>query len=74
MLVPPTYDRGVITPRDAIGRRSAPRELYRTMCRIHAFEERAEHAFADGLIVGALHVSIGQEAVAAGVCGPPLRS
>jgi acetoin:2,6-dichlorophenolindophenol oxidoreductase subunit alpha len=44
------------------------RSLYRTMCRIHAFEERAEHAFADGLIVGALHSSIGQEAVAAGVC------
>jgi acetoin:2,6-dichlorophenolindophenol oxidoreductase subunit alpha len=44
------------------------RELYRTMCRIRAFEERAERAFAEGLIVGALHVSIGQEAVAAGVC------
>jgi TPP-dependent pyruvate/acetoin dehydrogenase alpha subunit len=68
MLVPPTYDRGVITPSDAIGQRSAPRELYRTMCRIHAFEERAEQAFGDELIVGALHVSIGQEAVAAGVC------
>jgi pyruvate dehydrogenase E1 component alpha subunit len=38
------------------------------MCRIRAFEERAERAHAEGLIVGALHVSIGQEAVAAGVC------
>jgi acetoin:2,6-dichlorophenolindophenol oxidoreductase subunit alpha len=38
------------------------------MCRIQAFEERAERAFADGLMLGALHVSIGQEAVAAGVC------
>ena len=48
--------------------RTTLRSLYRTMCRINAFEERAERAFADGLIVGALHVSIGQEAVAAGVC------
>jgi hypothetical protein len=48
--------------------RTTLRSLYRTMCRIDAFEERAERAFADGLIVGALHVSIGQEAVAAGVC------
>ena len=68
MLVPPTYDGAVITPSDAVGQRSALPELYRTMCRIHAFEERAERAFADELIVGALHVSIGQEAVAAGVC------
>ncbi|MCW3065567.1 MAG: thiamine pyrophosphate-dependent dehydrogenase component subunit alpha, partial [Solirubrobacterales bacterium] len=41
---------------------------YRTMCRIRAFEEQAEEAFARELVVGALHVSIGQEAVAAGVC------
>lgn len=44
------------------------RSLYRTMCRIEAFEQRAERAYKDGLIVGAVHVSIGQEAVAAGVC------
>jgi pyruvate dehydrogenase E1 component alpha subunit len=42
--------------------------LYRTMCRIRTFEQAAERAFADGLMLGALHVSIGQEAVAAGVC------
>jgi TPP-dependent pyruvate/acetoin dehydrogenase alpha subunit len=43
-------------------------DLYRTMCRIRAFEEAAERAFASELMLGALHVSIGQEAVAAGVC------
>jgi TPP-dependent pyruvate/acetoin dehydrogenase alpha subunit len=58
----------VITPRDAVGQRSSLRELHRMMCRIQAFEERAEQAFADGRMLGALHVSIGQEAVAAGVC------
>lgn len=42
--------------------------LYRTMCRIRAFEEAAERAFERELMLGALHVSIGQEAVAAGVC------
>ena len=39
------------------------------MCRIRAFEEAAEKAAAEGLITGAAHLSIGQEAVAAGVCG-----
>lgn len=38
------------------------------MCRIRAFEEAAEKAFERNLMLGALHVSIGQEAVAAGVC------
>jgi TPP-dependent pyruvate/acetoin dehydrogenase alpha subunit len=68
MPVPPTYDGAVVTPLDAVGQRTSLRQLYRMMCRIHAFEERAEHAYADGLIVGALHVSIGQEAVASGIC------
>jgi TPP-dependent pyruvate/acetoin dehydrogenase alpha subunit len=43
-------------------------DLYRTMCRIRAFEEAAERAFERKLMLGALHLSIGQEAVAAGVC------
>lgn len=42
--------------------------LYRTMCRIRAFEEAAERAFERELMLGALHLSIGQEAVATGVC------
>jgi acetoin:2,6-dichlorophenolindophenol oxidoreductase subunit alpha len=42
--------------------------LHRTMCRIRAFEESALAAHRAGEIPGPLHVSIGQEAVAAGVC------
>ena len=45
------------------------RALFATMCRIRAFEEAAERAAREGLITGAAHLSIGQEAVAAGVCG-----
>ncbi len=43
-------------------------ELYRTMRRIRAFEEAAEKASLSGQVGGAVHLSIGQEAVAAGVC------
>jgi len=42
--------------------------LYGTMCRIRAFEETALAAHRAGEIPGPLHVSIGQEGVAAGVC------
>ncbi len=42
--------------------------LYRTMRRIRAFEEAAEAAQREGLVTGALHLSIGQEAVATGIC------
>ncbi len=42
--------------------------LYRTMTRIRAFELAAEAASRDGLVPGPIHLSIGQEAVAAGVC------
>jgi TPP-dependent pyruvate/acetoin dehydrogenase alpha subunit len=41
---------------------------YRTMTRIRAFEEAAEQALKDGQVKGAIHLSIGQEAIAAGVC------
>jgi pyruvate dehydrogenase E1 component alpha subunit len=41
---------------------------YRTMARIRAFEETALSAHKAGEIPGPLHVSIGQEAVATGVC------
>ncbi|HYF58599.1 MAG TPA: thiamine pyrophosphate-dependent dehydrogenase E1 component subunit alpha [Burkholderiaceae bacterium] len=54
-------------------------QLYRTMCRIRAFEDAAEEASRGGvaafgqtagraLVRGPLHLSTGQEAVAAGVC------
>jgi pyruvate dehydrogenase E1 component alpha subunit len=43
-------------------------DLYSTMARIRAFEETALAAHKAGEIPGPLHVSIGQEGVAAGVC------
>ena len=49
-------------------------DLYRTMRRIRAFEEAAEKASLSGLVGGAVHLSIGQEAVAAGVCANLRRS
>ena len=42
-------------------------ELYRTMVRIRHFETRAGELFAAGKLPGFIHLSIGQEAVAAGV-------
>jgi pyruvate dehydrogenase E1 component alpha subunit len=42
--------------------------LFRVMTRIRLFEERAKAEFAAGGVPGTLHLSIGQEAVAAGVC------
>ena len=54
--------------------------LYRTMCRIRAFEDAAEEASRGGVaafgqqaagqahVRGPLHLSTGQEAVPAGVC------
>jgi pyruvate dehydrogenase E1 component alpha subunit len=44
------------------------------MLRIRAFEEAALAAARDGLVKGAIHPSIGQEAVAVGVCGNLARS
>ena len=54
----------------AIGNNERKRalELHRTMLRIRRFEEAAETAQRAGEIPGTLHLSIGQEAVAAGVC------
>jgi acetoin:2,6-dichlorophenolindophenol oxidoreductase subunit alpha len=43
-------------------------DLYRMMTRIRAFEETALAAHKAGEIPGPLHVSIGQEGVAAGIC------
>lgn len=41
--------------------------LYRTMCRIRAFETKVQELFAANRIPGFVHLSIGEEAVAAGV-------
>ena len=45
------------------------RQAYHLMQRIRAFEELAVRAQKEGLVLGAIHPSIGQEAVAVGVCG-----
>ena len=42
--------------------------MYRTMCRIRYFEEAAAAKYKDGDLPGFIHLSIGQEACAAGVC------
>lgn len=42
--------------------------LFETMARTRAFEERVAFHFRHGAIHGFVHVSLGQEAVAAGVC------
>jgi pyruvate dehydrogenase E1 component alpha subunit len=44
------------------------RGLYREMLLIRRFEERVEERFRAGDLSGFLHVAIGQEAVAVGVC------
>jgi TPP-dependent pyruvate/acetoin dehydrogenase alpha subunit len=44
-------------------------ELYTTMVRIRQFEERILPLLKEGKIKGTAHPSVGQEAVAAGVCG-----
>jgi pyruvate dehydrogenase E1 component alpha subunit len=43
-------------------------DLYRTMLRIRLFEEQVMDLYERTLIPGIAHISIGQEAVAAGVC------
>ncbi len=56
-----------VEKRDAV----APelrRELYRDMLLIRVFEEKVEELFRAGELPGFLHVAIGQEAVAVGVC------
>jgi pyruvate dehydrogenase E1 component alpha subunit len=43
-------------------------EMYRKMLEIRLFEEKVAEVFAKGQIPGFLHLCIGQEAVAVGVC------
>lgn len=43
-------------------------EMYTTMVRIRAFEERASKEYAAGNLPGMMHVYIGEEAVATGAC------
>ncbi|MEO3434058.1 thiamine pyrophosphate-dependent dehydrogenase E1 component subunit alpha [Inquilinus sp. CAU 1745] len=54
---------------DAAGSNSRLLALYRTMRRIRSFEERVGELFVRGESAGSmLHLSIGEEAAAAGVC------
>jgi pyruvate dehydrogenase E1 component alpha subunit len=46
----------------------------RLMLRIRAFEQAALRALQEGLVHGAIHPSIGQEAIAAGVCANLVRA
>ena len=45
-----------------------PVALYRQMRRIREFESRTATLYRDGLVPGFVHLSVGQEAVAVGVC------
>ena len=44
------------------------RNMYRTMVRIRKFESNAQTDFANGRIPGFLHLYLGEEAIATGVC------
>lgn len=43
-------------------------EMFRKMCLIRSFEEHARDLYMDGTIRGAMHMYIGEEAVAVGAC------
>ena len=42
--------------------------MYRTMVRIRRFEERLKGLFMEARLYGSVHLYVGQEAVATGVC------
>ena len=50
-----------LSPREMI-------QIYRTMCRIRAFETSVAELFAANRMPGHVHLSTGEEAVATGVC------
>ena len=47
---------------------SSPLQLYRTMLTIRMVEERLAKSHQRGLIPGACHTYVGEEAIATGVC------
>lgn len=59
-----------MSERRQAARSAASLSLFTTMVRIRAFEERVARHFRRGDIHGFVHVSLGQEAVAAGACAP----
>ena len=48
-------------------------ELFAGMCLVRAFEQRVSSLYRDGEIPGFVHTSLGQEAVAVGVCARAAR-
>ncbi len=65
----PAEPRRVVRPSTARQGAVTPLDLYRTMVTIRAFEQHLSDGFRNGEIPSeAIHLSIGQEAVAAGVC------
>jgi TPP-dependent pyruvate/acetoin dehydrogenase alpha subunit len=56
-----------VEQRDALSKEIL-RDFYREMLLIRRFEEKVEELFRAGDLPGFLHVAIGQEAVAVGVC------
>lgn len=48
--------------------RELAEKLYRTMCEIREFELAASHHYKEGDLPGFIHLSLGQEACAAGAC------
>lgn len=44
------------------------RQIYTTMCRIRAFEEKTAELFKEGVVKGTAHSYIGEEAIASSVC------
>lgn len=48
--------------------------FYRTMCRIRLFEQTVEKHFLNGEIPGFVHLYIGEEAIATGVCANLTKS
>jgi len=43
-------------------------ELYRTMTRLREFEMKIQELYRSGVLPGFVHLYVGEEAVAAGVC------
>ncbi len=58
-----------VQPAESLNRQAGAMDLYQTMATIRAFEQHLSEGFRNGDIPSeAIHLSIGQEAVAAGVC------
>lgn len=48
--------------------------LYRSICRVRAFERVTSELYRDGVIPGFVHTSLGQEASSVGACAPLRRT